>query len=70
MWAKIGQWALQALLIPWLKDQGVTLVKWIKNAWKEYKRKKKLKKDNKKKVTDYENSTNQSDAHDSFEQLP
>jgi hypothetical protein len=66
VWAKL----VQAVLIPLVQKSVVALFNWVKNLITEYFRKKKLKKDNDKKVKDYEESDNIADARDDFNKLP
>lgn len=70
MWAKIGQWILITLIKPALEKTLVALFKYIKNWVSEYFRKRKLKKENSKKVKRYEKATDIDDAGDSFDELP
>lgn len=66
MWAKL----LQAIIIPLIEKSVVALYKWIVKSFKDWLRKRKLKKENKKKVKNYEESDNIDDAVDDFSELP
>lgn len=66
MWAKL----LQAVLIPWIEKSVVALFKWAVNSFRDWRRKKKLKKENDGKVEAYENADNIDDAADSYSELP
>lgn len=66
MWSNILQLIIKHLLKPLLIDGVVFLYKSIK----EYFRKKKLKKDNAKKVDDYEKADNREENSDTFSNLP
>ena len=66
MWAKI----VQAILLPLIQKSVVALYNWIIKSISEWKRKRKLKKDNEKKVKDYEEASNIDDANDSYNKLP
>jgi hypothetical protein len=66
MWQKLAEKLLKWFLIPLIKDG----INWAVKKVKEYFRKRKLKKDNDKKVQKYEKANNADDARDSFSKLP
>lgn len=66
MWARL----VQLILVPLVEKSVVALWKWITGSIKEFLRKRKLKKENTRKVEAYENSDSVDDSADSFDQLP
>lgn len=66
MWGKIGQWALNAFVLPLLTRIG----KWIIDYIADKIRRNKLDKVNKAKVKKYVEATKKSDARDAFNNLP
>ena len=70
MWAKIGAWLLNGFLLPWLKDQGIALIKWLKNWYQKRQEKKKRKKETDKKLKDYQDAKTEDDIRDSFGGMP
>jgi len=66
MQAKLIEWLSKYLLIP-LIMKGI---QWIKDWTSEFFRKRKLKKENDKKVENYEESTTIDESRDTFRDLP
>lgn len=66
MWAKAAELLIKYLIKPLLID-GVV---WLYKTIQEYFRKKKLEKENRKKVEAYENAETREDNSDSFSNLP
>jgi hypothetical protein len=66
MWAKL----LQAVLIPWIEKSVVALYKWALAAYKEWQRKRELKKINNKKTKNFKEADNEKDITDSYSDLP
>lgn len=66
MWAKL----VQLILVPLIERSVVALWKWATGSIKEFLRKRKLKKENTKKVEAYENSDSVDDSVDDFSKLP
>lgn len=66
MWAKIGQWAVNALILPLLTSIGNMIVSYIK----EEIRRKRVSKENKEKVKVYVQATTDIDISDAFDDLP
>jgi hypothetical protein len=64
--SKIAELLAKWLLIPLIKDG----INWAIKKVKEYFRKRKLKKDNDKKVKKYEDASNKDDARDSYSDMP
>ena len=67
---KIYELLIKYVLKPLLMEGVAKLFKWAGNTWKEFWRKRKLKKKNKKKVKAYEEASTVDESRDTFNDLP
>ena len=70
MWATLGKFLASNIIKPLIEKYVKVFVRWLQFLWSERKRKAKLKKDNKKKVKAYEESSTENDDIDTFSNLP
>jgi len=66
MWAKL----VQTLLMPLIQKSVVALFHYLKDAYQEWQRKRKLKKENDKKIKAFKESKVEEDITDTFSNLP